>query len=83
MARGHHVELVAMVDPLWFVNGEISKMPREPASEGESTEVFEIETRRTMICPDLPDMKTVTDPTILERYRDSWCDIPHRPSRCH
>jgi oxalate---CoA ligase len=70
MARGHRVELVAMVEPPWIVDGELSKMPRQPASAGERTEVFEIEAKPND-APPPPDMKTVTDPTILERYRDS------------
>jgi surfactin synthase thioesterase subunit/acyl carrier protein len=71
MASGHHVELVAMVEPPWFVNGELSKMRGQLASAGERTEVFEIETNTNDDMPTTPDMKIVTDPTILERYRDS------------
>jgi surfactin synthase thioesterase subunit/acyl carrier protein len=70
MASGHHVELVAMVEPPWFVNGELSKMRGEPASAGERTEVFDIEANTSDAVP-IPDMKTVTDPNILERYHDS------------
>ena len=80
LARGHQVELVAMVDPLWIVDGEISKTPREPASEGESTEVFEIQAKPDD-APTLPDLNQIQQSwnnTVI-----AWCDIPQRPSRCH
>ena len=75
LARGHQVELVAMVDPLWIVDGEISKTPRESASEGESTEVFEIEAKPDD-APPLPDLNS--DPIILEQYRD--CLVRYSPA---
>ena len=73
--RGHQVELVAMVDPLCIVDGEISKTSRESATEGESTKVFEIQAKPDD-APTLPDL--TMDPTIFEQYRD--CLVRYSPA---
>ena len=75
LARGHQVELVAMVDPLWIVEGEVSKSPREPASEGESTEIFEIQAKPDD-APPVPNLNS--DPIIMEQYRD--CLVRYSPT---
>ena len=75
LARGHQVELVAMVDPLWIVEGEVSKTPREPASEGESTEIFEIQAKPDD-APPVPNLNS--DPIIMEQYRD--CLVRYSPT---
>ena len=75
LARGHQVELVAMVDPLWIVDGEVLKTPREPASEGESTEIFEIQAKPDD-APPVPDLNS--DPIIMEQYRD--CLVRYSPA---
>ena len=71
MASGHHVELVAMVEPPWIVNGEVAKMRRDPATlTGQRTAAFAIEVDANDVVP-TPDMNTATDSAILERYRDA------------
>jgi acyl carrier protein len=75
LARGHRIELVAMIDPLWVVDGEFSKTPQESVSEGESTEIFEIEAKPDD-APTLADL--ASDPIILEQYRD--CLVRYSPA---
>ena len=69
VARGHQVELVAMVDPLCIVDGEILKTSRELATEGESTEGFEIEAKPDD-APPLPDL--TGNPTKSSSAPNGW-----------
>jgi len=71
MEKGHQVELVAMVDPLCIVDGEILKMIRESAES--ETELFNTECAATA----LPDLRG--NPIVLEQYREvliRYCPSP-------
>ena len=78
LARGHQVELVAMVDPLWINDGELLTMPRQSASEVGSSEEIEIEAKRDDDCPPLPDLTDLTPDPIFEQYRD--CLVRYSPA---
>jgi acyl carrier protein len=69
VASGHEVELIAMVDPLWVVDGEILKTSRELATQGESTEGFEIEAKPDD-APLLPDL--TGNPTESSSAPNGW-----------
>ena len=72
LTGGHRVELIAMVEPVYIVEGELLKMPREPASEGKSTELFEIEAKSDNALP-FPDLffEDESDSKISKQYHDS------------